>query len=71
MYTTNVIENLNRIFRKAIKIRNSFSIDMALMKILYLYTINLTEKWKLGYARNRYLIRKQLAREYEERLKNI
>jgi len=32
---------------------------------------NLTEKWKLGYARDWYLIRGQLAIEYEERLKNI
>ena len=71
MYTTNVIENLNRIFRKATKTRNSFPTDMALMKILYLCTMNLTEKWKLGYARDWYLIRGQLAIEYEERLKNI
>lgn len=71
MYTTNVIENLNRIFRKATKTRNNFPTDMALMKILYLCTMNLIKKWKLGYARDWYLIRGQLAIEYEERLKNI
>lgn len=44
MYTTNVIENLNRIYRKVTKTRSSFSTDMSLMKLLYLSTINLTEK---------------------------
>lgn len=67
MYTTNVIENLNKIFRKAIKIRNNFLTDMVLMKILYLYAINLTEKWKLGYVREWYLIKGQLVIEHEER----
>ena len=71
IYNITVIENLNRIFRKATKTRNSFPTDKALMKILYLCTMNLTEKWKLGYARDWYLIRGQLAIEYEERLKNI
>ena len=44
MYTTNAIENLNRIYRKVTKTRSSFPTDMALMKLLYLSTINLTEK---------------------------
>lgn len=69
MYTTNVIENLNRIFRKSTKTRSSFPTDMALMKILYLCTRNLTEKWKSGYAKDWHMIRGQLAIEYEERLK--
>ena len=69
MYTTNVIENLNRIFRKSTKTRSSFPTDMALMKILYLCTRNLTEKWKSGYAKDWHMIKGQLAIEYEERLK--
>ena len=69
MYTTNVIENLNRIFRKSTKTRSSFPTDMALMKILYLCTRNLTEKWKSGYVKDWHMIRGQLAIEYEERLK--
>ena len=68
MYTTNVIENLNRIFRKVTKTRSSFPTDMALMKLLYLSTRNLTEKWKSGYAANWHSIKGQLAIEYEERL---
>ena len=71
MYTTNVIENLNRIYRKVTKTRNSFSTDMSLMKLLYLSTINLTEKWKTGYAKDWAMIKGQLAIEYEERLKGF
>jgi len=71
MYTTNVIENLNRLFRKSTKTRSSFPTDTSLMKILYLVTKNLTEKWKSGYAKDWHLIRGQLAIEYEERLKDI
>ncbi len=71
MYTTNVIENLNRIYRKATKTRTNFPTDMSLMKILYLCTINLTEKWKSGYLKDWSIIRGQLAIEYEERLKAL
>ena len=71
MYTTNVIENLNRIYRKVTKTRNSFSTDMSLMKLLYLSTINLTEKWKTGYTKDWAMIKGQLAIEYEERLKGF
>lgn len=71
MYTTNVIENLNRIYRKVTKTRSSFPTDMSLMKLLYLSTINLTEKWKSGYAKDWHMIKGQLAIEYEERLKGF
>lgn len=71
MYTTNTIENLNRIYRKVTKTKSSFPTDMALMKLLYLSTINLTEKWKTGYAKDWHLIKGQLAIEYEERLKGF
>ena len=71
MYTTNAIENLNRIYRKVTKTRSSFSTDMSLMKLLYLSTINLTEKWKTGYAKDWAMIKGQLAIEYEERLKGF
>lgn len=51
IYTTNVIENLNRIYRKAVKTRSSFLTDISLMKLLYLLIINLIEKWKSGYEK--------------------
>lgn len=71
MYTTNVIENLNRTYRKVTKTRSSFPSDMSLLKLLYLATTNLTEKWKSGYAKDWHMIKGQLAIEYEERLKGV
>ena len=71
MYTTNVIENLNRTYRKVTKTRSSFPSDMSLLKLLYLATTNLTEKWKSGYAKDWHMIKGQLAIEYEERLKGF
>ena len=67
MYTTNIIENLNRIYQKVTKTRSCFSTNISLMKLLYLSTINLTEKWKTGYAKDWAIIKGQLAIEYEER----
>ncbi|WP_129407801.1 IS256 family transposase [Marinitoga lauensis] len=49
MYTTNVIESLNRQYRKATKNKTSFPNDDALMKILYLATINATKRWTARY----------------------
>lgn len=47
IYTTNAIENFNRQLRKVTKTKSAFVSDDALMKILYLATINITEKWTL------------------------
>ena len=45
IYTTNQIENFNRQLRKATKTRTVFPSDDALFKLLYLATLDLTEKW--------------------------
>lgn len=45
MYTTNIIENLNRQYRKVTKGKPVFPTDMSLMKSLYLATENATKKW--------------------------
>jgi len=45
MYTTNLIENLNRQYRKVTKGKPVFPTDMSLMKVLYLATENATKKW--------------------------
>lgn len=45
MYTTNIIENLNRQYRKVTKGKPVFPTDMSLMKALYLATENATKKW--------------------------
>ncbi len=47
IYTTNAIENFNRQLRKVTKTKSTFVSDDALMKVLYLATINITEKWSM------------------------
>jgi transposase-like protein len=45
IYTTNEIENFNRQLRKATKTKSAFVSDDAAMKVLYLTTMNIVEKW--------------------------
>lgn len=45
IYTTNAIENFNRQLRKVTKTKSAFVSDDAAMKILYLTTMNVVEKW--------------------------
>lgn len=45
MYTTNIIENLNRQYRKVTKGKPIFPTDNALLKVLYLATENTVKKW--------------------------
>lgn len=45
MYTTNAIENLNRQYRKVTKGKAIFPTDQALIKSLYLATIDHIKKW--------------------------
>jgi len=47
LYTTNAIENFNRQLRKVTKTKSAFVSDYALMKQLYLVTIQITEKWTM------------------------
>lgn len=47
MYTTNIIENLNRQYRKVTKGKAVFPNDKALMKSLYLATMDATKKWTM------------------------
>ena len=47
MYTTNVIENLNRQYRQVTKQRTIFPNAQALMKSLYLATIDAQKKWTM------------------------
>lgn len=47
IYTTNAIENFNRQLRKVTKTKSAFVSDDALMKLLYLTTINIIEKWTM------------------------
>ena len=49
MYTTNIIESLNRQFRKYAKTKSVFPTDMSLLKCLYLATKNIQDKWIQSY----------------------
>ena len=49
MYTTNVIEGLNRQYRKVTKTKSVFPSDSALEKMLYLASENVVKKWTQRY----------------------
>lgn len=68
MYTTNVIENINRQFRKVTKTKSVFPTDMSLLKQLYLVVVDLDKKWERNTQRNWDQVLGQLAIKYEERL---
>ena len=45
IYTTNTIEGFHRQIRKVTKTKAAFTSDMALLKLIYLATINIQKKW--------------------------
>lgn len=47
MYTTNIIEGFHRQVRKVTKTKGAFTSDMALLKLIYLATTNIVEKWSM------------------------
>ena len=49
IYTTNIIEGLNRQFRKVTKTKSVFPNDDSLKKMLYLASQNITKKWTQRY----------------------
>ena len=59
IYTTNLIEGLNRQFRKITKSKPSFTNDDALRKILYLASQNIVEHWT-SVCRNWDMVSNQL-----------
>ena len=69
IYTTNSIESLNSVIRKAIKKRKLFPTDDAAKKVVYLAIQQASKKWTMPIrnwksALNRFMI------EFEERLSN-
>ncbi|MFT5576684.1 MAG: putative transposase, partial [Bermanella sp.] len=67
IYTTNAIESLNSVIRKAIKKRKLFPTDDAAKKVIYLAIQNASKKWTMPIrnwkpALNRFMI------EFEDRL---
>lgn len=67
IYTTNAIESLNSVIRKAIKNRKIFPGDTSVFKMVYLAIMNASQKWTMPLrewkpALNRFMI------EYAERV---
>lgn len=68
IYTTNMIESLNRGLRKVTKNRSVFPNENALLKLLYLATKNTTKKWTMP-VQNWAQIIAQLHIHFGERVK--
>ncbi|SHO27491.1 Transposase [Moritella viscosa] len=69
IYTTNAIESLNSVIRKAIKNRKVFPSDDSAKKVVYLAIRSASKKWSMPIhnwkaAMNRFII------EFEDRLKD-
>lgn len=67
MYTTNIIEGVNRQFRKVTKTKSSFTNDTSLEKMLYLASMNVMKKWTIRY-KNWDMVLSQLVVLFEDRL---
>ena len=70
IYTTNAIESLNSVIRKAMNKRKVFPTDESAMKVVYLAVIQASEKWTMPIrnwkpALNRFTI------EFEHRLRDF
>lgn len=66
IYTTNIIESLNRTLRKAVKNRGQFSTEDGLMKVLYLGIKGVSKKWTMP-IRDWKLALNQFAIMFEDR----
>jgi len=66
IYTTNIIEGLNRQFRKVTKTKSVFPNDDALRKMLYLASKNIVKRWTQRY-RDWEMVLNHLAILFEER----
>ncbi|NLW49019.1 MAG: IS256 family transposase [Firmicutes bacterium] len=71
MYTTNIIESYHRQLRKVTKAKSIFPNDEALLKILYLITIDVTEKWTKRVPEWQSIITKLAIRFGERVSKNL
>ena len=67
IYTTNSVENFHRQVRKVTKNKGCFTSDMALLKLVYLATKNISKKWDRP-IHNWGLIIQQLSIKFDERM---
>lgn len=68
IYTTNVIENLNRNIRKITKTKGGFTTLNALTKIVYLRLLDISDDWTKSHIANWGLIINQLKIIFPDRL---
>lgn len=59
MYTTNAVESIHSSFRKVTK-KGAFPYENALLKVLYLRTKELENKWNGGHVRQWAMVMNQL-----------
>jgi transposase-like protein len=69
IYTTNPVEGYHRMVRKVTKSKGAFTSDMAMLKLVYLATLNFQKKWK-NSIKNWPTILNQLTIYFEERIFN-
>ncbi len=69
IYTTNHIENFNRMVRKVTKTKSSFPTDNSLFKLLYLIVMDNSNKWKMA-IRDWGVIINQMTVYFGDRLTN-
>lgn len=69
IYTTNIIESYHRQLRKVTKSKSVFPTDDALLKMLYLATMDVTRKWTTR-VKNWAIILAQFSVYFEDRLKD-
>lgn len=67
IYTTNIIEGLNRQFRQVTKNKPSFTNDDSLRKLLYLASKKIVERWS-SRCRNWDMVLNQLCIMFEDRM---
>ena len=68
IYTTNAVEGFHRQVRKVTKTKGAFPSDMALMKLIYLATENISKKW-IQPLHNWGLTVQQLCIKFGDRMK--
>lgn len=67
IYTTNAVEGYHRQIRKVTKTKGAFTNDMALLKLVYLATMNIQKKWT-SPLHNWSLTIQQLYIRFEDRI---
>ena len=70
IYTTNTIEGFHRQIRKVTKTKGAFTNDMALLKLVYLASMRISEKWTMP-LQNWGLTMQQLSIMFEGRVPGI